>query len=320
MSLAGKTIFMSGGSRGIGLAIALRTARDGANIAIAAKAADPHPKLEGTIHSAAEAIQKAGGRALPLVVDIRDEHRVAEAVEETAERFGGIDILVNNASALRTTGTLNTPVDRYDLMHGVNGRGTFVCSQACLPFLLKAENPHILTISPPLTHDPKWFKTHPPYSIAKYTMSLFTLAFAAEFISSGVAVNSLWPRTAIGTAAVLHELGGEEMRAGTRTPEIVADAAYAILNLPAYQWTGRFFYDDEVLMAAGVRDFSRYDTQRGAGSGFLHGNTAWNEGAVMGQRSSPKPQNHLKIPLASKSFKFLSTCWRDAGSAPNRAR
>lgn len=264
MSLAGKTIFMSGGSRGIGLAIALRTARDGANIAIAAKAADPHPKLEGTIHSAAEAIQKAGGRALPLVVDIRDEHRVAEAVEETAERFGGIDILVNNASALRTTGTLNTPVDRYDLMHGVNGRGTFVCSQACLPFLLKAENPHILTISPPLTHDPKWFKTHPPYSIAKYTMSLFTLAFAAEFISSGVAVNSLWPRTAIGTAAVLHELGGEEMRAGTRTPEIVADAAYAILNLPAYQWTGRFFYDDEVLMAAGVRDFSRYDTQPGA--------------------------------------------------------
>ena len=149
MSLAGKTIFMSGGSRGIGLAIALRTARDGANVAIAAKTADPHPKLEGTIHSAAEAIQKAGGRALPLVVDIRDEHRVAEAVQETAERFGGIDILVNNASALRTTGTLNTPVDRYDLMHGVNGRGTFVCSQACLPFLLKAENPHILTISPP---------------------------------------------------------------------------------------------------------------------------------------------------------------------------
>ena len=264
MSLAGKTIFMSGGSRGIGLAIALRAARDGANIAIAAKTADPHPKLEGTIHSAAEAIQKAGGRALPLVVDIRDEHRVAEAVQETAERFGGIDILVNNASALRTTGTLNTPVNRYDLMHGVNSRGTFVCSQACLPFLLKAENPHILTISPPLTHDPKWFKPHPPYSIAKYTMSLFTLAFAAEFISSGVAVNSLWPRTAIGTAAVLHELGGEEMMAGTRTPEIVADAAYAILNLPAYQWTGRFFYDDEVLMAAGVRDFSQYDTQPGA--------------------------------------------------------
>jgi len=264
MSLAGKTIFMSGGSRGIGLAIALRAARDGANIAIAAKTADPHPKLEGTIHSAAEAIRKAGGRALPLVVDIRDEHRVAEAVQETAERFGGIDILVNNASALRTTGTLNTPVNRYDLMHGVNSRGTFVCSQACLPFLLKAENPHILTISPPLTHDPKWFKPHPPYSIAKYTMSLFTLAFAAEFISSGVAVNSLWPRTAIGTAAVLHELGGEEMMAGTRTPEIVADAAYAILNLPAYQWTGRFFYDDEVLMAAGVRDFSQYDTQPGA--------------------------------------------------------
>ncbi len=264
MSLAGKTIFMSGGSRGIGLAIALRAARDGANIALAAKTADPHPKLEGTIHTAAAAIEAAGGKALPLLVDIRDEHRVAAAVLETVEEFGGIDILVNNASAIRTTGTLNTPVSRYDLMHGVNGRGTFVCSQACLPFLLKAENPHILTISPPLTHDPKWFKAHPPYSIAKYTMSLFTLALAAEFINSAVAINSLWPRTAIGTAAVLHELGGEAMMAGTRTPEIMADAAHAILNLPAHQWTGWFFYDDEVLLAAGVRDFGRYDTQPGA--------------------------------------------------------
>src|SRR5271166_6113099 len=181
MSLSGKTIFISGGSRGIGLAIALRAARDGANIALAAKTAEPHAKLEGTIHTAAEEINQAGGRALPLVVDIRDEKRVAEAVKETADTFGGIDILVNNASAIRTTGTLETPVSRYDLMHGVNGRGMFVCSQACLPHLLKAGNPHILTIAPPLTHEAKWFSQHPPYSIAKYTMSLFTLALAGEF-------------------------------------------------------------------------------------------------------------------------------------------
>ena len=193
MSLAGKTIFISGGSRGIGLAIALRAARDGANIAVAAKTAEPHAKLEGTIYTAAEQIDKAGGRALPLVVDIRDEERVAEAVREAADKFGGIDILINNASAIRTTGTLDTPVRRYDLMHGVNGRGTFVCSQACLPYLMKAENPHILTISPPLTHEAKWFKPHPPYSIAKYTMSLFTLALAAEFAEHGIAVNSPGP-------------------------------------------------------------------------------------------------------------------------------
>jgi citronellol/citronellal dehydrogenase len=264
MSLAGKTLFISGGSRGIGLAIALRAARDGANIVLAAKTAEPHPKLVGTIYTAAEQIEKAGGRALPLVVDIRDEDRVARAVRETAEKFGGIDILINNASAVRTTGTLSTPVSRYDLMHGVNGRGTFVCSQACLPYLMKVENPHILSLSPPLTHDAKWFKPHPPYSIAKYTMSLFTLALAAEFAEHGVAVNSLWPRTAIATAAVLHELGGEQMMSGTRKPEIVADAAQAILSLPARRWTGKFFYDDEVLLATGVRDLSKYDTQPGA--------------------------------------------------------
>ena len=264
MALAGKTIFISGASRGIGLAIALRAARDGANIAIAAKTAEPHAKLEGTVYTAAEQIDAAGGRALPLVVDIRDAEQVAGAARQTAERFGGIDILINNASAIRTTGTLDTPVGRYDLMHGVNGRGTFVCSQACLPYLMKADNPHILTISPPLTHDAKWFKPHPPYSIAKYTMSLFTLALAAEFAEQGIAVNSLWPRTAIATAAVLHELGGEAMMAGTRKPEIVADAAHAILSLPAREWTGKFFYDDEVLLAAGVRDFQIYDTQPGA--------------------------------------------------------
>ena len=263
MSLAGKTIFMSGGSRGIGLAIALRAARDGANIALAAKTAEPHPKLEGTIYTAAEQIEKAGGRALPLVVDIRDESRVAEAVKETAEKFGGIDVLVNNASAIRTTGTLETPVSRYDLMHGVNGRGTFVCSQACLPYLLKADNPHILTISPPLTHEPKWFGSYPPYCIAKYTMSLFTLALAAEFAEHGVAVNSLWPRTVIATAAVMYELGGEQMMAGGRKPEIIGDAAHAILTLPSRLWTGKFFIDDEVLMAAGTRDFAQYDAKPG---------------------------------------------------------
>jgi citronellol/citronellal dehydrogenase len=238
-------------------------AQDGANIALAAKTAEPHAKLEGTIYTAAEQIEKARGRALPLVVDIRDEARVAEAVRETVAKFGGIDILVNNASAIRTTGTLETPVSRYDLMHGVNGRGTFVCSQACLPHLMKAENPRILTISPPLTHDAKWFAPHAPYSIAKYTMSLFTLALAAEFAEHGVAVNSLWPRTAIATAAVLYELGGEEMMAGARKPEIVADAAHAILTLPARQWTGRFFIDDEVLLGVGVRDFAKYDARPG---------------------------------------------------------
>jgi citronellol/citronellal dehydrogenase len=262
MSLAGKTIFISGGSRGIGLAIALRAARDGARIAIGAKTAEPHAKLEGTIYTAAEQIEKAGGQALPLVVDIRDEKRVAEAVKETADKFGGIDILVNNASAIRTTGTLDTPVSRYDLMHGVNGRGTFVCSQACLPYLLKADNPHILTISPPLTHAAKWFSSYPPYCIAKYTMSLFTLALAAEFAEQGVAVNSLWPRSVIATA-VMYELGGEQMMGGARKPEIMGDAAHAILTLPSRVWTGKFFIDEEVLMAAGVRDFSQYDAKPG---------------------------------------------------------
>jgi citronellol/citronellal dehydrogenase len=264
MSLAGKTLFITGGSRGIGLAIALRAARDGANIAIAAKTADPNPKLEGTIYSAAEAIEKAGGHALPLMVDIRDEERVKVAVDETAAKFGGIDILINNASAIRLTGTLETPVKRYDLLHGVNGRGTFVCSQACLPYLLKAANPHILTMSPPLLDDPKWFANWPTYAIAKYTMSLFTMAMAAEFKARGVAVNSLWPRTSIATAAVANEIGGEAMMAASRKPEIMADAAYWILTQSAKDWSGRFFIDDEVLLAAGVRDFAQYDVKPGA--------------------------------------------------------
>src|SRR5260370_8684392 len=208
MSLAGKTLFMSGGSRGIGLAIAVKAAREGANVVIAAKTADPDPRCEGTIHTAAAAVEAAGGKALPVVVDIRDEERVKAAVAEAVALFGGIDILVNNASAIRLTGTLDTPVKRYDLMHGVNGRGTFVCAQTCLPHLLRSSNPHILTLSPPLVSDAKWFKDYPPYMIAKYTMTLFTLAFAAEFKSLGVAVNSLWPRTTIATAAVQNEIGG----------------------------------------------------------------------------------------------------------------
>jgi citronellol/citronellal dehydrogenase len=253
MSLAGKTLFMSGGSRGIGLAIALRAARDGANVVIAAKTADADPRLEGTIYTAAAAIEAAGGKALPLVVDIRDEERVKAAVAETVELFGGIDILVNNASAIRLTGTLDTPVKRYDLMHGVNGRGTFVCAQA-----------HILTLSPPLVSDAKWFKDFPAYTIAKYTMSLFTLALAGEFKDRGVAVNSLWPRTAIATAAVRNEIGGAGMVAACRKPEIVADAAHFILTRPAKECSGNFFLDDEVLLAAGVRDFAQYDVQAGA--------------------------------------------------------
>jgi len=264
MNLAGKTIFISGASRGIGLAIALRAARDGANIAIAAKTAEPDARLEGTIFTAAKAIEQAGGQALPLIVDIRDETRVKQAVEETVRQFGGIDILINNASAIRLTGTLETPVKRYDLMHGVNGRGTFVCSQACLPYLLAADNPHILTLSPPLVQDEKWFKNWPPYMIAKYTMSLFTMAHAAEFKQQGVAVNSLWPRTTIATAAVAHEIGGQAMIAASRKPEIMADAAHWILSQPSRQCSGNFFIDDEVLMAAGVRDFAQYDVQPGS--------------------------------------------------------
>ncbi|CAN7293959.1 NAD(P)-dependent oxidoreductase [Trinickia sp. LjRoot230] len=264
MNLAGKTLFMSGGSRGIGLAIALRAARDGANIAIAAKTATPHPRLEGTVYTAAKAIEDAGGHALPLVADIRDEARVQAAVDETVAAFGGIDIVVNNASAIRLTGTLDTPAKRYDLMHGVNGRGTFVCVQACVPHLRQSTNPHVLTLSPPLSTDARWFRDFPPYMIAKYTMSLFTLAFAAEFASLGIAVNSLWPRTTIATAAVRNEIGGEDMIASSRKPEIVADAAHAILTQPAASCTGNFFIDDEVLIAAGVRDFAQYDMQAGA--------------------------------------------------------
>jgi citronellol/citronellal dehydrogenase len=255
-SLAGKTLFITGASRGIGLAIGLRAARDGANVVIAAKTEKAHPKLPGTIHSAAAEIEAAGGRALPLVVDIRFEEQVYGAVEQAVSRFGGIDILVNNASAISLTGTPETPMKRYDLMMGVNARGTFLCSQACLPHLKKASNPHILTLSPPLDMRPKWFAPHLAYTMAKYGMSMCVLGMAEEFRSAGIAVNALWPRTIIATAA-LQVIPGAEAERG-RTPEIVADAAWQILTSDSRSTTGNFFIDEEVLAAAGVTDLSSY--------------------------------------------------------------
>ena len=257
-SLKDKTIFISGGSRGIGLAIALRAARDGANVAIAAKTSEPHPKLAGTIHTAAAEIVAAGGNALPLLCDIREEGQVRHAIEATVARFGGIDVCINNASAIAMSGTLSTEMKRYDLMNGVNARGTFLCSKLTLPHLLKASNPHILNLSPPLDLDPKWFARHTAYTIAKYGMSLCTLGMAAEFREQGIAVNSLWPLTAIDTAAVRFALGGDAMARSSRTPEIMADAAHAILTRPARECTGNFLIDEEVLRAEGVDDFTRY--------------------------------------------------------------
>ena len=256
-SLKGKTLFITGGSRGIGLAIAVRAAADGANVAIAAKTAEPHPKLPGTIYSAAEAIKAAGGDALPLICDIRDEQQVAEAVAKTVQRFGGIDICVNNASAINLTGTAQTPMKRYDLMNQVNARGTFLTTQTCLPHLKKADNPHVLTLSPPLAMEPRWFSRHVAYSIAKYGMSLCTLGWADEFRSLGIAANSLWPRTTVATAAVAM-LGGDPIAEKSRGPEIMADAAHLILCKPAREFSGHFCIDDQVLYDAGVRDFSGY--------------------------------------------------------------
>lgn len=261
-SLKGKTLFVTGASRGIGLAIAVRAARDGANIAIVSKSAEPHPKLPGTIHTAAAEIEAAGGQALPLAVDIRDEAAVTDAVAATVDRFGGIDICVNNASAISLTGTLETPMKRFDLMMGVNARGTFCVSQACLPALLKAPNPHILMLAPPLSLNPRWFRNHVAYTMAKYGMSMCVLGMAAEFADAGVAVNALWPRTAIATAA-LAMLPGLEPET-CRTPAIVADAAYAILTRPSRSATGRFFLDDEVLAETGITDLERYAVSPGA--------------------------------------------------------
>jgi len=255
--LEGKTLFITGASRGIGKAIALRAAADGANIAIAAKTAEPHPKLPGTIFTAAEEVEAAGGRALPLQVDIRDEEQVYAAVAKTVETFGGIDILVNNASAISLTGTLETPMKRFDLMWGVNARGTFVCSQACIPHLRKAANPHILTLSPPLNLDPRWFQLHTAYTLSKYGMSQCVLGMAAEFREDGIAVDALWPRTVILTAA-LAMLGGLTPPEKCRKPEIMADAAHAILTRDSRATTGNFYIDEEVLREAGVTDFERY--------------------------------------------------------------
>jgi citronellol/citronellal dehydrogenase len=260
--LKGKTIFITGASRGIGRAIALRCARDGANIVIAAKTAEPHPKLSGTIYTVAEEVERAGGRALPLQVDIREDEAVFAAVKQAAETFGGIDVLVNNASAISLTGTLATPMKRYDLMQGINARGTYLCSQACLPHLVKASNPHILTLSPPLNLNPRWFQPHVAYTIAKYGMSMCTLGMAAEFAAQGVAVNSLWPRTTIATAAV--ETFFPQALAGSRKPEIMADAAHVILTRDSRTLTGRFLIDDEVLREAGVTDLEQYALTPGA--------------------------------------------------------
>ncbi len=264
MSLKGKTLFVTGASRGIGLAIALRAARDGANIAIAAKTAEPHPKLPGTIHSAAAQIEGAGGRALPLVVDVRDEASVAAAVRRCAETFGGIDICVNNASAINLAPTEQIEMRRYDLINQINTRGTFVTSRACLPYLKQAANPHILTLSPPLDLRPKWFAGHLAYSLSKYGMSLCMLGLAEEYRAAGIACNALWPRTTIATAAVEFALGGVQMLRRSRKPEIVADAAHVILNRPARECTGQFFIDDSVLYEAGVRDFAPYSVEPGA--------------------------------------------------------
>lgn len=258
MSLKNKTLFITGASRGIGLAIALRAARDGANVAIAAKTAKPHPKLSGTIYTAAEEIGQAGGKALPLVCDIRFEEQVEAAVEKTAAQFGGIDICINNASAIQLTGTLQTDMKRYDLMHRINARGTYLVSRACIPHLKRAANPHVLMLSPPLDMSPKWFARHTAYTMAKYGMSMCVLGMAAEFADEGIAFNALWPRTGIATAAIENALAGEEGLKHCRTPEILADAAWLIFNTPAKEFTGNFLIDDTFLAENGVTDFDRY--------------------------------------------------------------
>jgi citronellol/citronellal dehydrogenase len=259
--LKNKTVFITGASRGIGREIALRFARDGASIVITGKTTEAHPKLKGTIHDTAAEVQAAGGEALAIQLDIRDEAAVDRAVREAVQAFGGIDVLVNNASAISITGTMATPPKRYDLMHQINARGTYVCSQACLPHLMKAGNPHILTLSPPLNMNPRWFKDHLAYTMAKYGMSMCTLGMAAEFAPQGIAVNSLWPRTTIATAAI--KVFFPQAMAASRKPAIVADAAHAIVTSDSRETTGNFFIDEEVLRARGVKDFSRYAVQPG---------------------------------------------------------
>src|ERR1700722_19029992 len=258
MSLKGKTLFITGASRGIGLAIGLRAARDGANIAVAAKTAEPHPKLAGTIYTAAEEIERAGGKALPLVVDVRDEALVRDALDKTAARFGGIDIVVNNASAIQLTDVAHTDMKRFDLMHQINARGTFVVSKWAVPYLEKAANPHILMMSPPLDMKEKWFAPHTAYAMAKFGMSLVVLGLAGELRAKGIAVNALWPRTIIATAAIKNLLGGEKRMRQARKPDIMAEAAYAVFTKPSREFTGRFLIDDIFLAQNGVTDFDQY--------------------------------------------------------------
>jgi citronellol/citronellal dehydrogenase len=257
-SLKGKTIFISGGSRGIGLAIALRAARDGANVVIAAKTAEPHPKLKGTIYTAADEVRAAGGKALPVLCDIRDEAQVIAAIDQTVAEFGGIDICVNNASAISLTDSQKTDMKRYDLMMGINTRGTFMVSKYCIPHLKKADNPHILMLSPPLDMKQKWFEHSTAYTMAKFGMSMCVLGLSGELRRAGIAVNALWPRTTIATAAVGNLLGGDAMMRASRTPEIMGDAAYEIFTKPSRDFTGQFCIDDKVLAAAGVTDFEHY--------------------------------------------------------------
>jgi citronellol/citronellal dehydrogenase len=262
--LKDKTLFVTGGSRGIGKEIAVRAARDGANVVIAAKTAQAHPKLEGTIYTSAQEIEEAGGRALPLVVDIRYEDQVQDAVQKGVETFGGIDILVNNASAIFLAGVEDTPMKRFDLMHQINVRGTFVASQACLPHLKQAENPHVLVLSPPPKLEPKWFGSYLAYTLSKYGMSMCVLGMSEEFKHHGIAVNALWPRTIIATAAVQNLLGGEDSIRRSRRPEIMADAAHIILTRDSRKTTGNFFVDEEVLASEGITDLDKYALEPGA--------------------------------------------------------
>ena len=263
-SLQGKTLFISGASRGIGLAIALRAARDGANVALIAKTAEPHPKLEGTVYTAAEQIEEAGGQALPIVGDIRDEASVATAVDQAVERFGGIDVCINNASAINLSGTEALEMKRFDLMQAINVRGTFVVGRACIPHLRKADNPHILTLSPPISLDPKWLGPHIGYTLAKYGMSLCGLGWAEELKGDGIASNTLWPRTLIATAAVQNLLGGDEAMAKSRRPELYADAAYAVITRPSREATGNSYLCEDVLLEEGVTDLGPYAYVDGA--------------------------------------------------------
>ncbi len=256
--MKGKTVFITGSSRGIGKSIALRLAKEGANICIAAKTIEPHPKLEGTIFSAAEEVNKAGGNALPIQVDIRKEEVVKNAIDKAAEHFGGIDILINNASAINLSKTPEIPMKRYDLIHDINTRGTFMVSKFCIPYLKKGNNPHILNLSPPLNMDPSWFGRHLAYTMSKYNMSMIAMGLAEELKNDGIAVNALWPKTAIATAAVRNIIGGEELIKCSRTPDIMADAAFEILRRPARECTGNFYVDEDLLRAQGVEDFDSY--------------------------------------------------------------